>query len=76
MSLTLGSREVAATINLTVGRDVDVRFLVNREKPGTITLVIGDSIAEINFDPATVATLHDRSGAAVHKLRGGDGPST
>ena len=67
--MILGSRDVATAINLTVGRDVGIRFLVNREDPESITLVIGDSVAEISFDPSTVQSLHDKSGEAVRELR-------
>jgi hypothetical protein len=61
------AREVATVINMTVGRDVDIKFLASNENPGIVTLVIGDSIAEIGLDPSTVDSLH----AAIHELRGG-----
>ena len=61
------AHDVATVINMTVGRDVDVKFLVSQENPDIVTLVIGDSIAEIGFDPSTVDSLH----AAIHELRAG-----
>jgi len=61
------AHDVATVINMTVGRDVDVKFLVSQENPDIVTLVIGDSIAEIGFDPSTVESLH----AAIHELRAG-----
>lgn len=71
MPMAMQGHEVSTAINMTVGRDVDVRFLVNQEDPDSITLVIGDSAAEISFDPSTVEDLRDRSAAAVRELRGG-----
>jgi len=72
MALALDRRDVETNVNLTVGSEVDVRFLVNREDSDTATLVIGDSIAEIILAPATLATLHERAGVALDELRGGE----
>lgn len=63
--------DVVATIGLTVGRDVEVEFLVNPHFPKTITLVIGESVAEIALDPATLEVLRDKADAAVRELRDG-----
>src|ERR1044072_8087644 len=60
-------REVAAAVNMTVGRDVDVKFLVSQENPDIVTFVIGASVAEIGLDLSTVESLH----AAIHELRAG-----
>jgi hypothetical protein len=63
--------DITTTIGLTVGRDVEVEFLVNPHFPKTITLVIGESVAEIALDPATVEALRDKADAAVRELRDG-----
>ncbi|HEV7648267.1 MAG TPA: hypothetical protein VGP26_08905 [Actinophytocola sp.] len=75
MAMAVNGHDVTTTVNMTVGRDVDVRFLVSQENPDSITLVIGDSAAEISFDPSTVEALHERSGAAVHELYAGGPPA-
>lgn len=62
-------RDVVSSFGLSVGRDVEVGFLVNPDFPRSITLVIGESVAEISFDPATVEGLGDKSRAAVGELR-------
>lgn len=72
MAMALHRYDVETSVNMTVGSEVDIRFLVNRENPGSATLMIGDSIAEISFAPATLATLHERAGAALDELRGGE----
>lgn len=63
--------DVVATIGLTVGCDVAVEFLVDPHYPRTITLVIGESVAEIALDPATVEVLRDKADMAVRELRDG-----
>jgi hypothetical protein len=52
---------------MTVGPDVNVKFLVCKENPDIVTPVIGDSVAEIGFSSSTV----DRLRAALHELHGG-----
>ncbi|MBB5807422.1 hypothetical protein F4560_007190 [Saccharothrix ecbatanensis] len=64
-------RDVVPSFGLLVGRDVKVRFLVDTDCPNSITLVIGDSVAEISFDPATVELLGDKARDAVRELRAG-----
>jgi hypothetical protein len=71
------SNDVLTTIGLAVGPNADVRFLVSERSPDDITLVIGDSVAEIVFDPSTVESLRDRADEAVRQskaLRSGVGP--
>ena len=60
-------RDVATVVNMTVGRDVDVKFLVSNENPDIVTLVVGDSVAEIGLDWSTVESMY----AAIHELRVG-----
>jgi hypothetical protein len=64
-------RDIVPSFGLLVGRDVKVRFLVNPDYPASITLVIGDSVAEISFDPSTVESLGDKARDAVRELRAG-----
>jgi hypothetical protein len=61
--------DIAATIGLTVGRDVEVDFQVSEHYPNGITLVIGESVAEISFHPATVETLRDKADAAASAVQ-------
>ncbi len=68
MSWTL-NRDVDTSISLTVGRGVEIGFLVNPRYPNSIALVIGDSVVEISFDPSTVETLRDKADEAVRELR-------
>jgi hypothetical protein len=60
---------VDTSVGMTVGLDVEIRFLVNANYPDTITLVIGESNTEIVFHPDTVATLRDKADVAVRQLR-------
>jgi hypothetical protein len=63
------SRDVHSNIGLMVGRDAEIKFLVNTLRPDDITLVIGESIAEITFCPSMVETLRDKADEAVCQLR-------
>ncbi|MPZ81915.1 MAG: hypothetical protein GEV28_16580 [Actinophytocola sp.] len=69
MSWTSGSYDVDTTTSLTVGREVEIGFLLNPLCPNSITLVIGESIAEVSFDPSTVETLRDKADKALRELR-------
>ncbi|ALG07899.1 hypothetical protein AOZ06_14115 [Kibdelosporangium phytohabitans] len=57
------------TIGLTVGRDTDVKFLVSPLYADDITLVIGNSVAEITFGPEAVEALRDKADDALRRLR-------
>lgn len=74
------SRDVDTSIGMTVGREVEISFMVNPRYPASITLVIGESTtaAEISFNPAMVETLRDKADEAVREcgrqsMRGRDG---
>lgn len=62
------SRDVHASIGLTVGRDVEIGFIVSPISD-SITLVIGESTAEITFDPSMVETLRDKADEAARLFR-------
>src|SRR5882724_571226 len=55
------SRDVQTTIGLTVGPDADIKFTVSHRYPDDITLTIGETVAEIIFDPAVVEQLRDKA---------------
>jgi hypothetical protein len=61
------SRDVQTTIGLTVGRDADIKFVVSNRYPDDITLTIGETVAEIIFDPAMVEELRDKAAEAVRR---------
>jgi hypothetical protein len=63
------SRDVLTNIGMSVRRDTDVEFLVSKRYPDDITLVIGESVAEITFDPSTVETLRDKADDALRRSR-------
>jgi hypothetical protein len=69
MSWTPVGRAVDTSIDMTVGHDVEIKFLVNANYPDTITLVIGESNTEIAFHPETVERLRDKADVAVRQLR-------
>ncbi len=68
MSWTL-NRTTDTCIGLTVARNAEIEFLVSEHHPNSITLMIGDSVAEISFDPSTVERLRDKVDAALRKFR-------
>ncbi|MET0135428.1 MAG: hypothetical protein ABW215_17760 [Kibdelosporangium sp.] len=68
------SRDVETTVGMTVGRDTQVRFMVNQDYPGCITLILGDCAAEISFEPETLAALRDQADEAVRRARSISGP--
>jgi hypothetical protein len=63
------SHDVLTNIGMSVRRDTDVEFLVSKGYPDDITLVIGESVAEITFDPSTVETLRDKADDALRRSR-------
>jgi hypothetical protein len=69
MSWTPVSRVVDTSIDMMVGPDVEIKFLVNANYPDTITLVIGESNTEIAFCPEMVESLRDKADVAVCQLR-------
>jgi hypothetical protein len=65
----ISSSDVVTSIGLSVRRDTDLQFVVSKSDPDDITLVIGESLAEINFDPSTVEALRDKAADAVRRSR-------
>jgi hypothetical protein len=63
--MTWTNRDVETTVGMTVNRNSEVKFLVNQDYPGSVTLVLGDCAAEISFAPEILETLRDRADEAV-----------
>lgn len=60
---------IDANIGLSVGHDVEIEFQVGDHTPDDITLVLGDSVVEIRFDPAAVESLRDKADTALREFR-------
>jgi hypothetical protein len=60
---------VITTIGLLLDTDTEFGFTVSTRDPEDITLTIGDSLAEITFDPSAVETLRDKADEALRRWR-------
>ncbi|MBP2331011.1 hypothetical protein JOF56_011396 [Kibdelosporangium banguiense] len=63
------SDDVRVNVALTVGPDTEVKFLVSERYPDDITLVVGDSVVEVIFEPSAVEALRDKADEALRCSR-------
>ena len=61
--------DIDTTMGLSVGPDVEITFRVAEQDPSHITLEIGNSLLEIDFDAMMVEALRDKADAALPEFR-------